>query len=204
LHLMACLRYSGEYTDFEKSILMNQSGFEKVIHLFNIEDKRPAEKYCRDLVISSEDLFHIILAGRAGGMAPYIYACHFAESMPEHLHLTENDHSALRSNGVGPLNREATKSLNKITQTFKDRRMFAAHLFYSPSKKYWHLFYFDQRDLEAHGNHWKVGGPHIHYSRESFSNEPLEEVWRKICSKAPRPPKSIHVNYDYHHNRKKE
>lgn len=58
------------------------------------------------------------------------------------------------------------------------------------------------RDYSADENHWKHG-PHIHYSRDSFTSEPLEEVWRKICQAAPEFPKSIHVRYDYHHNRRR-
>ena len=29
----------------------------------------------------------------------------------------------------------------------EDRRIFAAHLFYTPDYDFWHIFSFDQRDL---------------------------------------------------------
>lgn len=181
----------------------NEIGIEKLVTLFNLGDKRSVEKYCRDIVISSADLCHIILAGRANGIDPYLYACHFAESTPDHLLPTSRDLAAMSSNGVGALSRGARKAVAKTFQIFKDRRLFAAHLFYSPSEKYWHLFYFDQRDTEATANHWRIGGPHIHYSRESFCREPLAEVWAKICGTPICPPKSVHIRYDYHHNRQK-
>jgi hypothetical protein len=180
----------------------DHQGLHRILQLFNIESKKEIKKYCRDLAIRSEDLFHIILVGRVSGLETYKYACHFSEYSPKHLNPTERDLAALSANGVGPLSRDARKTVTKISQIFQDRRMFSAHLFYTPSKKYWHLFYFDQRDVSEIGNHWKLGGPHIHYSRESFSKEPLDQVWRRVCATPPEPPSSVHVRYDYHHNRK--
>ena len=178
-----------------------QDGIEKLVRLFNLEDKKSVEKYCRDLSISSDDLFHIILAGRTAGIRPYLYACHFDHRTPEHLHPAEHDLAALASNGVGALSRSARKTVTKVSQIFLDRRLFSAHLFYTASQRYWHLFYFDQRDVSGQRNHWKIGGPHIHYSRESFCRDPLHVVWQAIRSSPPRPPRSLHVRYDYHHNR---
>ena len=76
------------------------------------------------------------------------------------------------------------------------------HLFYSRSQKYWHMFYFDQRDYQATENHWKHG-PHIHYSQDRFTIEPLQDVWRKATSQAPELPPAIYIRYDYHHNRRR-
>lgn len=179
------------------------SDLEDLIELFNIKDKKSTEKYCRNFVLRSEDLSAVILAARLGAMKPYTYTCHFVTTTPEHLHPTKNDIAAIAANGVGRLKPTALKAVTKVNQIFKDRRMFSAHLFYPPSRKYWHLFYFDQRDVEAIGNHWRKGGPHIHYSRESFCREPLDQIWKNICTDNPSPPKAIHIRYDYHHNRPK-
>ncbi len=182
----------------------DQRGLERIVQLFNFEGKSEIKKYCRDLVIRSEDLFHVILAGRVAGLHPYKYACHFSEISPEHLKPTQRDLAALAANGVGPMSREARKTVTKISQTFQDRRMFSAHLLYTPSMKFWHLFYFDQRDVSDRDNHWRLGGPHIHYSRESFAREPLADVWRKVCGRPPNPPSSVHIRYDDHHNRRRK
>ena len=90
---------------------------------------------------------------------------------------------------------EAQKAFRKIDQIFKDRRQFAAHLFFMPSHKYWHLIYFDQRDTESKGNHWKIGGTHVHYSRESFCQQSMKVMWQNICSNPPKPPNSLHIRY---------
>jgi hypothetical protein len=175
---------------------------EKLITLFNLKNKREIEKYCNSLVISSEGLATLILIARTAGLEPYLYACHFTQLVPEHLPPSTEELKALSQNDVGPLKGKAKKMMSKISQIFIDRRLLAAHLFYDPSQKYWHMFYFDQRDLQGDRNHWK-NGPHIHYSHDSFVNEPLDDVWEKVCLKKPEFPKSIHIKYNYHHNREK-
>lgn len=171
-------------------------GVSKLLDLLNATDKKTAEKLCRDLLVNRKDLVQLVLAGRTGALAPYQYACHFTEVRPEHLQLTAANSAALSDNGVGPLSLDAAKAVRKISQTFVERRAFAAHLFYLPSGDIWHLFYFDQRDVDKNENHWTVGGPHIHYSRECFTQQSLKEVWEAICALLPKPPKSLHVRFE--------
>lgn len=172
------------------------AGLEKLLTLLNAEDKKTAEKLCRDLVVERKDLVQLILAGRAGALEPYKYACHFAQIHPEHLRPTPRDDAALGQNGIGPLAPRAAKAVRKMFQTFEERRMFAAHLFYLPGQDIWHLFYFDQRDLDEHQNHWTVGGSHIHYSRECFTQQSLAAVWGAVCGLPPNPPGSLHVRFE--------
>lgn len=172
----------------------------KLLGLFNLSKKRGVEKYCQEIVISSHDFASVLLAGRVAGLGPYKYACHFHESTPDHLHPNKDELAALAANGVGQLRGAALKAMRKVNQVFRDRRMLAMHLFYTPSQKYWHLFYFDQRDHEDRNNHWKHG-PHIHYSQDLFTREPLPQVWANATAEKPVFPPSLHVRYDYHHNR---
>jgi hypothetical protein len=179
---------------------MNQridpDGFAQLLELFNIPTKREVERHCRKMEITSDDLFHMIIAGRdTTALAPYRYANHFAELRRPHLYPNEHDSAALQANGVGPLSPAAAKSVRKMFQLFEERRAFAAHFFFTPSHNHWHLLYFDQRDLETANNHWRPGGSHIHYSRESFTREPLIEVWQRVCSDPPTLPSSVHIRY---------
>src|ERR1700722_15676228 len=64
---------------------------------------------------------------------------------------------------------------------------------FDPSTTYWHLFYFDQRDMSPYSNHWKKGGAHVHYSRGSYVNKSLEEVWADVCSSPSKLPSSEHI-----------
>jgi len=180
---------------------MDQKAFEDLVTLFNTERKRDVQALCRKLVIGSDEFANVVLAARVAGLGPYLYACHFAEVAPEHLAPSSEELNALGRSGVGTLSGKALAAVRKIDQMFEDRRLLAAHLFYDRSLKFWHLFYFDQRDYQADKNHWKHG-PHLHYSRDSFTREPLSEIWRKVCQPKPEFPKSVHVRYNYHHNRR--
>lgn len=165
-----------------------------ILDLFNLPDKKAVQKFCREATITNQEFASVAMAAHAGILAPYKYARHFAELVPEHLIPAPGDSAALAANGVGPMGPAAQKFMNKVTQIFRDRRMFGAHLFYMPSKEIWHLLYFDQRDMSTDGNHWKQGS-HIHYSRESYSNDPLDMVWERILATPPKPPASEHVRY---------
>src|SRR5665647_2495398 len=99
------------------------AGVGRLVELFNIADKKSAKKYCRDIVVTSKDLYHIILAGRSGTLEPYQYACHFADIVPSQLTPTARDEEALQANGVGPLSPRAAKAVSKIMQIHKGRRM---------------------------------------------------------------------------------
>lgn len=179
----------------------SSQSFEDLVALFNLSKKKEVEAHCRKLVIRSEEFADVLLAARVAGLGPYLYANHFVELAPSFLHPSSEELEALGGNGLGRLSGKALKAIRKVDQMFKDRRQLAVHLFYARSLKYWHMFYFDQRDYSAENNHWEHG-PHLHYAHDSFTREPLSEVWRKVQEPTPVFPKSIHVRYDYHHNRR--
>lgn len=181
--------------------MASSQSFEDLVTLFNLNKKRDVEAHCRRLIIRSEEFADVLLAARVAGLGPYSYANHFIELAPASLEPSKEELQALGTNGLGKLNGKALKAIRKVDQMFRDRRLLAVHLFYARSQKYWHMFYFDQRDYSANNNHW-IHGPHLHYSHDSFTREPLHEVWKKVCQPEPKFPKSVHVRYDYHHNRR--
>lgn len=162
--------------------------------LLNLQKKREVERMCASMEITSEGFFHLLIAGRAGAVANLEYACHFTQYVPEHLEPTEEENQALGSTGVGPLEGKALKLVRKVSAIFNERRVFAAHLFYVPGHAAWHMFYFDQRDTQKRGNHWKHG-PHIHYTSDLIVTAPLSGVWSAICQERPVVPKSLHLRY---------
>jgi hypothetical protein len=167
-----------------------------VLQLIAQPDKRAVERFCHTAIISSSDLADMLWSGRLGAIGPFQYDCHFDQTAPKHLWPTDEEHHALATNGVGPMKPLAAKFARKIGQLFQDRRIFAAHLFYLPDYSDWHLIYFDQRDMSRERNHWKKGGAHVHYTRRSFVNRPLIEVWGDIHKKPPNPPSAaVHVPY---------
>ena len=173
---------------------------DELLNLFSKEGKRDVERYCRTLVIRSEALTTVLLAGNVAGLGNYAYANHFSDPMPDQVVPTPEENDALGRSGVGKLSGKGLKAARKIGQLFNVRRMVAVHLFYTPSHTHWHMFYFDQRDHAKRNNHWKHG-PHVHYTQDTFTRDPLKEVWRKVHLPKPKFPNAVHIRYDYHHNR---
>ena len=137
----------------------------------------------------------MILAAQHGALAPYRYANHFAREMPTHLRPTEAESDAIATNGVGSFrSREARKFASKIFQLFHEQRSLAAHLFYTPSRTYWHLFYFDNRDTNEEQNHWKHG-PHIHYVSDLWPELTMEAAWNQVKSGEVKFSNKLHLRY---------
>lgn len=173
---------------------MESQTLKGLLLLLNARKKRDAERAARDLVITKDLLANFVLAARLGGVAPLEYFCHFDEIVPDHLPPKSDDLSALASNGVGPLGPAAAKTLRKVIQIFRDRSLFSVHLLFEPPGRYWHLFYFNQRDYAAADNHWQHGS-HIHYSSDLISQQPLQEVWSGIRQRPPVTPPSLHIRF---------
>lgn len=142
-----------------------------------------------------QDLVALILGAQHGAIAPYRYANHFADMVPPHLRPTEVEHSAIQQNGVGEFKTQnARKFASKIFQLFRERRVQAAHIFYTPNYRYWHLFYFDNRDTEKSKNQWKHGS-HIHYISDLWSTVSLEQAWAQIKSGRVAFSNKAHIRY---------
>ena len=166
-----------------------------LLDLFNYSKKSDVYRHCKDLKIYGSDLAGLFLTARVMDIGPYRYLAHFDDRRPEHLRPKPSELAAAGRAKVGPLEGEARKLFRKIDQTFEERRLFAAHLFYTPSHRYWHLLYFDQRDIAQRDNHWRHG-PHIHYASDVFQSRPLREVWARVRNGEVSFLKAIHIRYE--------
>jgi hypothetical protein len=164
-----------------------------LVNLFNIKTKKELKSYCQDAMILRQDFVSFILAAQAGVLSPYKYASHFEDKIPEHLTPKQEELAALGQATKGPLQGKAKKCVRKVFQLFVDRRHIAAHLFYTPSYDYWHLFYFDQRDQSTPKNHWR-GGPHLHFVNDLWANLVLEDVWERVL-RGDTSFSSVHIRY---------
>ncbi|MBI5658174.1 MAG: hypothetical protein HZC43_01195 [Nitrosomonadales bacterium] len=152
-------------------------------------------RHCAGLVVHRQDLVALILVAQHGALAPYRYANHFADTVAPHLQPTEAEYSAIAENGVGEFRTYgARKFTSKIFQLFRERRVLAAHLFYMPNYRYWHLFYFDNRDTEESKNHWKHG-VHIHYISDLWPKLSLHEAWAQVKSGHVAFPSKVYLRY---------
>jgi hypothetical protein len=164
-----------------------------LVELCNFKDKRDLEKFCRTLTIRQTDFVLFILCAQSGGLAPYRYASHFEDRPIPHLIPSDDERAALAANGLGPLQGQARKALTKMSQFLRDRRHLAAHLFYTPDHAFWHLFYFDQRDTAARGNHWEHGS-HLHYASDVLINADAGTVWSRVRG-GKRKFSTIHIRF---------
>jgi hypothetical protein len=167
----------------------------EIAGIMQCKTKHDLEKYCRKLILRQIDFSLALLGAHAGAFEPYEYAKCFREWVPDHLNLTDDNLGAIGANGIGPLGKAAQKTMNKVSQIFQDRRMLAAHLFYTPDHACWDLFYFDQRDHAEHGNHWQYG-PHIHLISWHWPNLELADVWERIQRGDANFPNKIHLRFE--------
>lgn len=169
--------------------------FSALFEMLNARSKRELERQTKGLVVHQEDLVALIMAGQGGALDPFRYANHFARTFPEHLHPGETESEALAANGVGPLkSRGARKFATKVFQLFEEQRALAAHLFYTPDHRCWHLFYFDNRDTAESRNHWRHGA-HIHFVSNLCAGLSFEEAWGQVESGRLAFHSKLHLRY---------
>jgi hypothetical protein len=138
-----------------------QSTLESLTAIFDIREKKTLKDHCKNAVIYKSDFANLIMACMAEAI-DIAYFSFFRHHHPQHLHLSNQDTTAIARNGVGPLNPEAKAAFNKVMETFRQRRLFNGHLFLPllhPND--WHFFYFDQRDASPESSHWQHGS-HMH------------------------------------------
>ena len=145
--------------------------------IFTFDKKRDLEKYCREVIIHSQDFVLFILECEKGRM-PFRYLTHFCDYVSPHLIPSELERDALTKNGLVLLRRDALKASRKIFQLFKERKWLVGHMFYSTNYWEWHFFCFDQRDIvQDEPNHWSEG-PHIHFINWLWSGYNGQSLWK--------------------------
>lgn len=166
-----------------------------LLEILNFGSKRDLVRHCKRVTIYQHDFVVLILGAQAGSFHPYKYANHYAEVVPEHLVPKEVERRTVETNGVGPFKTvEAKKFTKKLFQLFRERRVLAAHLLYTPDYRYWHIFHFDNRDRATHGNHWKFGA-HIHYVCDLWTDLTMLQAWERITNGRASSSSDLHIRY---------
>ncbi len=183
-------------SDQSKNAQSDSEAWEALLGLFDIKVKSELKKYCRNLIITRSVLADLILTVTVGGLGSYKYASHFADIVPEHLSPKSEELEALARSGIGTIEGKAAKGVRRLSQLFNERKLFAAHLFYTPDHTYWYLFYFSAgRDTAKLRNHWKHG-PHIHLICDLWSQIDMLDAWAQIKSGKINFPTPLHIRYD--------
>jgi hypothetical protein len=163
--------------------------------ILNLKSKREVVRHCNVLTVHQRDLVALILAAQHGVLFPYRYTNHFSRSVSDHLHPNQAEHEAIASNGVGKLQTRGVRKLaTKIFQLFREQRALAAHLIYTADHRYWHLFYFDNRDIADSHNHWRHGA-HIHYVSDLWPGLTLRNAWAQVISGELAFANKLHIRF---------
>lgn len=172
---------------------MEKDSIDNLLSIFTIAKMKELKKHCRDTSIQQRDFANFIMACKSGHM-PWHHAPTHRTFTPDHLPPTEEDLSALHSNGVGPLKPDAKKTVSKVFALIDERRVLSGHMFFSEDFSDWHFFYFDQRDRARRGNHWH-GGPHIHILNRLWPNRSAASVWDEFNSGNPQMRGALHIRF---------
>lgn len=171
-----------------------QRDLEGLIRIFHIESKKELSTYCKKLTIFADDFAYLIRVCKSG-LLPYLHLSYVRDYIPEHLVPTNQEDQAIRRAAPGPLVEHAAKFASKVRQIFSDRQFLVGHLFCTPDKRYWHFFYFDQRDAALEGNHW-VGGSHMHLVNDLWRDLSVDALIERFVTGNPKFGKSLHIRFD--------
>ncbi len=173
---------------------MSESNLEGLLKIFEFETKSELERYCKTVQISGDDFASLILSCEASAI-PFLHRIYYQDIVPPHLEPSDSETQALKNNPVGLLSPEAEKAVRKMSQMFKERRYIVGHIFYVADFSRWHLFCFDQRDIEEdRPNHWKEGA-HVHFINWLWPGKDAQSAWSKFVIEKDRPGGTIHLRF---------
>ncbi|MFC2066646.1 hypothetical protein ACFLUO_06280 [Chloroflexota bacterium] len=138
---------------------------EKLQKLLNYARKKKLKAYCKNLIISEQEL--VLLVHNCSQIG-YTHRSKFIEYVPENRRLTESDRTLMRD-------KDPKKLISKIRAIFDERKNYMIHLFESDEK--WHCFYYTYKDMEPKS--WKHG-PHLHYVSYLWPEYRKRQVWESF------------------------
>lgn len=153
-----------------------------IVDLFSADSKNELKNICNSIVVNKRDLISLVVLSRKhADIFPYHHAFERRDIVPNDIKISDVNLSGF-SNGDP---KQVRKVLSKLGQLQVSVERSSAHLFYTATHKYWHLFYFDTRDRDHTHNHWS-GGRHIHYISHLCTNRSCQEVWSTFCEHGKR------------------
>jgi hypothetical protein len=160
------------------------------LQLLSFSKKSELEKFCRSLEIDGRDFTVLISNAYKIG---YAHEIKYNDFQPEHLQPTEEEVQGLGKTENGIISIDGQRFIRKISQLFKQRRYLVAHIFANAQR--WHLFYFDQRDIQnVDSNHWKHGA-HLHFVNDLWPNYDPNDVWALFNLADASVGGKLHIRY---------
>jgi hypothetical protein len=157
--------------------------------LLSISKKNELRKFAKQIEIRRRDFTTLVWNASTLG---YRHEIQYHEFRPDDASL-EADWDFSRSED-GKLTPQAKRTIKMIRRIFEQRRLLTAHIFFNQQR--WHIFYFDQRDMDASGqNHWKHGS-HIHFVNDLWPNYDPQDIWNLLKRAETTVGGNLHIRYD--------
>jgi len=173
---------------------MTEPNLGSLMKMFSFDKKADLGRYCRDLTVSSDDFFQLVLACETS-CEPFLHEISHRDKVPLHLVPKDSEIEALKNTPAGTvLTGHAAKAVSKMSHSFDDRRYLVGHMFFTPDRSKWHFFCFDQRDLQMTRNHWEKGS-HVHFVNWLWPNLRADSVWSNFVKDDDRPGADIHLRF---------
>jgi uncharacterized protein YlbG (UPF0298 family) len=173
----------------QEALAAHREGPSPLTTLFSLRRARELRKFCKHAIITTKDFSQTIMLCELNVLL-WRHEIFRRDVIPEHLVPTDKEMSLLRGLKAGDT---IPKPINKIMNSFKERRLLVGHIFYNSDLSNWHLIYFDQRDTDAHQNHWSEGS-HVHLINCVVRpNQNAAEVWKQFCEGNSQLGSAIHI-----------
>jgi hypothetical protein len=155
----------------------------------SISKKRELRKFVKQIVIRSRDFTTLIWNAAAIGYHHDIKPREFRPDDPNLDRPWVFDRSE-----DGKPTPETIRTIRRINQIFHQRRLLTAHIFINRQR--WHIFYFDQRDMDASGENRFKHGSHIHFVNDLWPNYAPQDVWSLLELPKTTVKGNLHIRYD--------
>lgn len=152
--------------------------------LLSISTKRDLEKFVREIKITKDDFVTLVWNAPSIG---YLHDIQYREFRPADAHFEAD---LLREPHEEQRRQNFRKVVGQLSRIFDQRRLLTAHIFLNSER--WHVFYFDQRDRQLSGNHWKHG-PHMHFVNFLWPNYDPAELWETLQEAETKVRGKLHI-----------
>lgn len=164
-----------------------------ILRIVTATNKNELGKFCKNTVIT-QDAFSEFIRVCQAKVLPWNHLISYRDFLPKHLEFTSKDSSKVPDLSIGPPKKEQVKTMIKWYQLLRDRRYLVGHMFYSPDHRKWQFFYFDNRDLNQHDNHYKRG-PHVHLINYLWPEHTPTTIWEKFTDGNPNMKGAMHIQF---------
>jgi len=171
---------------------ISDEGLADLLQLIAFEKKRDVQTFAKTLTIRFEDFAGLALA-LEDGLLGYYHRMRRRE-LPPPKHLVSPEKLAGFSSDASP--DELRASARRVSQFFKERKVWYGHMFSNADLSVWHFFYFSEQDTQPI-SHWKAtdGHPHMHFVNHLWPKHSAQSVWEAFNTEPSFTFGAVHIRF---------